>query len=80
MSLLSSLSPEVQTALLALVRQQLPSGQPVTLDSAEGAVVQLLRQLGPGLLATTLQQEIDGASPATPRGKRGPNPTAPAAR
>lgn len=80
MSLLSSLSPEMQTALLALVRQQMPAGQPVTLATAEQAVVQLLRQLGPDLLATTLQHEIDGASPASTREKRGHTPTAPAER
>ena len=78
MSLLSSLSPDMQTALLALVRQQMPPGQPVTLDTAEAAVVQLLRQLGPELLSSTLQQEIDGASPV--RGKKGHRRTAPAAR
>lgn len=79
MSLLSTLSPEVQSALLTLVHQQLPSGQPVTLDTAEAAVVQLLRQLGPDLLATTLQQEIAGAT-SPPRGKRGHRPTARVAR
>ncbi len=75
MSLLSSLSPEMQTTLLALVRQQMPPDQPVTLDTAEAAVVQLLRQLGPDLLSTTLQQEIDGSAPL--REKRGLSPTAP---
>jgi hypothetical protein len=81
MSLLSSLSPDLQTALLGLVRQQLPPGQPVTLDTAEAAVVQLLRQLGPDLLSTTLQQEIEGSdSPAPTRGKRGHRPSVPAER
>ena len=77
MSPLSSLSPDMQTALLALVRKEIPAGQPVTLDATEAAVVRLLRQLGPELLSTTLQQEIDGLSSPT-RGKRGHRPTAPA--
>jgi len=79
MSLLSSLSPDMQTALLALVRDQLPPGQSVTLDTAEAAVVRLLRQLGPELLSTTLQQEIDGTS--SPAGeKKGHRRIAPAER
>ena len=74
---LSQLSPALRAALVELVKQEIPAGQPVQFDTIEEAVVQLLRKLGPELMTATLL--TDDADPAHPgRGKKGPRQRAPA--
>ena len=73
----SSLSPELLAALEDLVRREIPKGQTVTFDSAETAVVQLLRKLGPDLLAATLESEAAKSS-TSEAGKRGHRRSVPA--
>jgi hypothetical protein len=73
----SQLSPSMLTALVELAKQEIPAGQPLTFDTVEEAVVQLLRRLGPELMTATLLGE--SADPAHPgRGKRGHRRSAPA--
>lgn len=73
----SQLSPVLRAALVELVKQEIPAGQPVQFDTIEEAVVQLLRKLGPELMTATLL--ADSSDPAHPgRGKRGHRRSAPA--
>lgn len=73
----SQLSPALRAALVELVKQEIPAGQPVQFDTIEEAVVQLLRKLGPDLMTATLL--ADAADPAHPgRGKKGHRRRAPA--
>jgi hypothetical protein len=73
----SQLSPALRAALVELVKQEIPAGQPVQFDTIEDAVVQLLRKLGPELMTATLL--ADSADPAHPgRGKKGHRRSAPA--
>jgi hypothetical protein len=69
------LSPVLRAALVELVKQEIPAGQPVQFATIEEAVVQLLRKLGPDLMTATLL--ADSADPAHPgRGKKGHRRTA----
>ena len=73
----SQLSPALRAALVELVKQEIPAGQPVQFATIEEAVVQLLRKLGPELMTATLF--ADEADPAHPgRGKQGHRRNAPA--
>jgi hypothetical protein len=74
----ASLDPAVKRQLLEAIKLRLPPGQPLTLDAAEEAVVELLRELGPTLLEELLAGE-EGSSKkgalrsaaAAPRSSRG---------
>ena len=63
-----SLDPTALQSLLTLVRAQSPHPEALTLAEAEGAVLAVLRQIGPQLL----QAALDAERPASPEaGKRG---------
>ena len=75
----SQIPPAALAALIDLVKQEIPAGQPPTFDTVEEAVVQLLRKLGPDLLTATLLEE--SADPIHPgRGKKGHRRSAPVVR
>jgi hypothetical protein len=75
----SQFPPAMLAALVDLAKQEIPAGQPVTFDTVEEAVVQLLRKLGPTVMTATLLE--DCADPAHPgRGKKGHRRSAPAGR
>lgn len=51
----SRLTPEMRAALRELLVLKLPPGQPRTLEAIETATVQLIRELGPGLMEDLIQ-------------------------